>query len=224
MKKQSLVRMIKNVSLSQAETKVARSNQEAISLFHNATHYVGNLLATRVSPQDDTGFNELFGRIGDEIVGKGLSLKFVLSNLGRQPDVMYKVFVFSYDTEQAFSTGLLDAVFWNGLNGAGSNMYRMLDAPATQRISILKSFTIQHQPNYNWGGDANYPNTQSTYRQVYIPLNNRKIRYKNDAPDLTSVKGKDIGFAVLACSNSGTSQLVNIAQFDWSKTLYFKDP
>lgn len=224
MRQPGLVQLIKRVALSQAETKVARSNQEAVSLFHNATHYIGNLLATRVSPQDDTGFNELYGRIGDEIVGKGLSLKFVFSNLDRQPNVMYKVFVFSYDTEQAYSTGLLDAVFWNGLDGAGANMYRMLDSPATQRITILKSFTIQHQPNYNWGGDSNYPSNQSTYRQVYIPLKNRKIRYKNDAPDLTNVKGKDIGFAVLACSSSTTSQLVNLAQFDWSKTLYFKDP
>lgn len=216
----ALTRKIKAVSLSQAETKVARAFQETIELFHNQTHYIGGMLFTRGSFSNDMGYSEgMYGRLGNEIVGKGIKLKFVFNNAQTRPAVMFKVYVFWYNTSEV----LADSLFWNGQNGAGSFMYRPLDSVCSNRVKLIKSFTIQGLRDYAEEGEEER-RVAITQRSIWIPLKNRKIKYKFDGPDLGVTKFKDIGIAVYGVDTNNTAALVNVGDFSWSKCLYYKDP
>jgi len=108
-----LARMVKSVLLRTAETK--RSSQytkDPQQLFHNKTYYAGQLLATKQGVTDPHGADAATAnRIGDEVVGMGISLRFFLENVKDHPNVIYKIYVFRYNTQQ-ITAGLTDTYFW----------------------------------------------------------------------------------------------------------------
>lgn len=231
--KGNLVALIKKVSLKQAETKHSSRQAAGISLFHNKTLYLSNLLRTTVgvgSVDNESGFGtngaEMNGhRIGDEIIVKGLSLRFHHECAPTRPNSICKVFVFWYRANDI----LQDARFWCGIDGAGLNMQRMVDAPNSDKIRIIKSFIIQHQPNYDGtttaatnGNFSVLNRCCATYRQIWIPLKSKKIRYDQDNGNIP--KWKDIGVAVLNCDLNGTLETDRVGYLNWSARLYFKDP
>lgn len=219
--KGSLIKLIKNVSLKQSETKTSGLTYAGTALYHNVTYYQGNVLATKVGDQDESGFVGGF-RVGDEVIARGVAFKFHLSNSITCPNVIYKVFVFRYSTALLPIT---DATFWCGIDGVGGNMDRIVDMPNSERVKVLKSFTIQHQPNYcnviNASGGAINRNT-STLRQVYVPLNNTKLKYNADGSNFP--RWTDIGVAVLAYDMNSTLQTDIRGYMTYSHKFYYKDP
>lgn len=220
--KGTLVKMIKNVSLKQSETKTSGLTFAGTALYHNVTFYQSNVLATKPGDQDESGFVGGY-RVGDEVIARGVSFKFHLSNSVTCPNVIYKVFVFKYNS--SLWQTLNDSVFWCGIDGIGGNMDRVVDMPNSERVKVLKSFTIQHQPNYcdviNGGSGAINRNT-STLRQIYVPLNNLKIRYNQD--DSKIPRWTDIGVAVLAYDMNSTLQTDIRGYMTYSHKFYYKDP
>lgn len=216
----TLARAIKNISLKNSETKTSGFTDANIALYHNLNYYKGNLLGTQQGLRDQTGF-VLGNRVGDEVIARGLAIKFHLSCARMAPNCIFKVFVFRYRT----GTTLNDASFWCGVDGAGANMDRVVDMPNTEKIKILKSFVIQHQPNYCFvvdQGGAYYEKVQSTLRQIYIPLKNMRVKY--DGENSPTTRFTDIGFAVLAYDYNTTLQTDVRGLLTYSYKFYFKDP
>lgn len=214
-----LARVVRNVLLKTAETK--RSSQYTTTpqeLFHNKTYYAGQLLATKQGVTDPHGAdNASNNRIGDEVIGMGISLRFFLENLKDHPNVIYKIYIFRYNTLQ---TTLSDTYFWQGLDGSGSNMNRTLDKPHTDRLKILKTMTIN--PYLGSMGGTNFDSAKTRMFQTWIPLGRRKITYNADGSPFP--RFTDIGFAVLAYDAVNTTEITVLTNFQWQSTFYYKDP
>lgn len=217
---QNLAKAIKTLSLKNSETKTSGYTTANIALYHNLNYYKGNLFATSQGLLDQTGF-ATGNRIGDEVIARGMAIKFHLSCARLSPNCIFKVWVFRYRSTLA----LQDTNFWCGVDGAGGNMDRVVDMPNTEKIKILKTFTIQHQPNYCFvvdAGGAYSEKVQSTLKQIYIPLKNEKIRY--DGENATTPRFTDIGFAVLAYDYNTTLQTDVRGLLTYSYKFYYKDP
>lgn len=214
-----LARLVKNVMLKATETK--RSSQYTQTpqvLFHNKTYYAGKLLATAQGVTDPHGADAAgLNRIGDEVIGMGISLRFFLENIKDHPNVIYKVYVFRYNT---LESPITDTYFWQGLDGSGSNMNRTLDKPHTDRLKILKSMTIN--PYIGSMGGNGFDSAKTKMFQMWIPLGNRKITYNADGA--SSTRFTDIGFAVLAYDAVNTTEITELCNLQWQSTFYYKDP
>ncbi len=82
-----LVKMMKAVTLKECETK--KSSQyttNSAELFHNLAYYTGNLQSTTQGTSDPEGtITATRNRIGDEVVARGISLKFFMNNKADRP-------------------------------------------------------------------------------------------------------------------------------------------
>lgn len=217
-----LARMVKNVLLRTAETKKSSQYTEtAAQLFHNKTYYAGQLLATTqglTNPDEAAAAGS--NRIGDEVIGMGISLRFFLENVSDHPNVIYKVYIFRYNTLQVSGGGLNDVYFWQGIDGFGGNMNRTLDKPHTDRLKIIKTMTINPQLGSMAG--TNFNSAKTRMFQTWIPLGKRKIQYNADNSPFT--RFTDIGFAILAYDAVNTTEITVLSNFQWQSTFYYKDP
>lgn len=218
-KPMSLATKMKILSLKTTETK--RSSQYTATLqqiFHNKAYYAGSLLATTQGVGDPAGANAAGrNRIGNEVVGIGISLRFFLENVSDHPNVIYKLYVFRYNVLQP---ALNDTYFWQGNDGFGSNMNRTLDKPQTQRLKILKAMTINPYIGSMQVGTDGLVKTKQV--QCWIPLNYRKILY--NAIDAPTPRYTDIGFALLAYDAINTPETIVVSNMQYQSTFYYKDP
>lgn len=223
----SLTSKIKAVSLSQVETKCAGQQAgaidgaSAVDLYHNRTHYVPNLLATKQAITANPGANLITNRIGNEVIARGLKLRLQVVSDPDHPNMNIRGYVFRYEANEP----PVDANFWAGPLGAGGNMLRMLDSPDTRNVTILKSFLIQ-----NRNVSFNAPQTtvaasryvHNVYKDIWIPLKNRKIVY--DSNDSEIPKYTTIGFAIVNYDANNTAQTDILSYLSWTSKFYFKDP
>jgi len=227
-----LTRVIKSVALKQCETKRSSQYTEpGQNLFHNLAYYAGNLLATTQGVSDPAGLTVATrNRVGDEVIGRGISLKFFFQNASDRPNVMYRIIMFRYNTLQDIPTipsVLSDQYFWSGTDGQSGNMNRTLDRPKTERVKILKEHWIypEKQANYSIqtaGPVPVGPFVKTMHRHFWLPLNNQKIKYRGDNSNFA--RFTDIGFMVLAYDAITTQQTDNVSTFQWQSTFYYKDP
>ena len=231
----ALTRMIRNVSLKNSEPKIATQLFSSLtdvghqSLDHNVTKYTLNLLKTTQALTANPGTQVQSNRVGNEIIAKGLKIRLQLINHSTKSNVTYKLFVFKYNSDK-LQNDFDDTDFWSGTDGAGGNMNRMLDFVDTREVTVLKSLTIptSHKTagmnqNFNNGGtNLIADRLHSTYRDIWIPLKNQKIRY--DANNSPVPKFKDIGLAVVAYDVNNTSQSERLGYYDFTSRLYFRDP
>lgn len=241
----ALTRMIKNVSLKNSEPKIASqlfsslSNPGHLTLGHNVTRYNLNLLKTTQATTANPGTQVQSNRIGNEIVAKGLKLRVQLINAPTKANVTYKLFVFRYNSDKDATT-MIDTAFWCGTDGTGAVQNRMIDFPDTREVTILKTMIINtssHTANMNQStnytnsehpyilgtaSDGSTPGMHSTYRDIWIPLKNQKIKY--DANNSGVPKFKDIGFAVVAYDVNNTPSNTTLGYLDFTSRLYFRDP
>jgi len=215
----NLIRAIKNVTLKQCETKRSSQYTEDLQqIFHNKTYYAQSLLATTQGTADPQGLNMAGrNRVGDEVIAKGLSIKFFLENVSSHPNIIYKIYVFQYNV---LESPINDQYFWCGTDGFGANMNRTLDKPHTDRLKILKVMTI----NPRLGSMSTPSGGLVKTRQLscWIPLKNRRIQYNAD--NSINPRFRDIGFAVLAYDAINTPEIEVISNFQYASTFYYKDP
>lgn len=232
----SLTKMIKAVALRNSEPKMASqlfsslSDPAHFTLGHNVTHYTLNLLKTEQAATANPGTNVQSNRIGNEIVAKGLKIRMQLINALNRSNVTYKYFVFRYNSDKSSMT---DADFWSGTDGTGANQNRMIDFVDTREVTILKAGMIQtasktanmqqeHTPAGTTPPYFSQQQLHSTYRDLWIPLKDRKILY--DGNNSPVPKFTDIGLAVIAYDVNNTTQGDALGYLDFTSRLYFKDP
>lgn len=215
--KSGLKSLIKNVALKTCETKKSSHHSENVQLYHNGTEYRLGLWATAQGTSDPSGMGENErNRIGDEILARGCKFRWWISNKIDRPNVMYKVFVFLYNTNY---TSMSDTIFWRGTDGDGATMNRMIDTPNPDRIKLLKSFTVRSGANYSVPENGH---EHSYLKECWVPFNNKKVKYRVDGNNRPMTW--DLGFAVVPYDSYGTLVTDNIASMAYSTTFYFKDP
>jgi len=213
---QTLYRAIKQISLQQTETKMSNQKVVGTDLFHNLTHYYTNLLATGQGVTDPVGTSQdSRNRIGSDVKAIGLRMKNQIISTPGRPNCNYLVYIFWYRS----GTTLSDANFWSGPSGAGATNNRMLDHPRPSKFRIIKKILIQNLNNYDAGGTADRVHT--VYRETWIPLKLRTIRYDQDSEFPAMM---DIGMAVTAFDANNTGQTDQLADNNFASTFYFKDP
>ena len=212
-----LAGMMKQVALKQCETKKSNETNENQQLYHNVTRYHGNLFWTTTGSSNPDGFDEdSRNRVGDSILARGAKFKFWLSNKIDRPNVMYKVFIYLYNTELV---AVGDSDFWRGTDGDGATMNRMIDAPNPNRIKILKSFTVRSKSNFSIPENGH---EHSHLLETYVSFGDRKVKYRVD--NEATPQTWDLGFAVVCYDAWGTLVSDNIASYAYSHTFYYKDP
>lgn len=213
-RKTPLVKKIKAVSLAQCETKTASQTERSVTLYHNLTHYVPNLLACNQGVTNNPGNIEQDNRIGNEVVARGLKLRLQWITSPQRPNFNMRFYVFRYETGSAPS----DAMFWSGPSGAGANQNRMIDFPHSNNVTILKSFLIQNRNTIYTTANT----VHNEYRDVWIPMNNKKIKYVET--DSNEPKYTTIGMCCVCYDANNTLQTDALAYWSYTTKFYYKDP
>lgn len=220
----SLTSKIKQVSLSQCETKTAGqqvgaiSGSAAVDLFHNVTHYVPNLLKTTQGVTANPGAEEVDNRVGNEVIARGLRIKLQFISDPAHPNVNIQGYVFRYEANETPA----DSNFWAGPSGAGGTMLRFLDAPDTRQVKILKSFRVTNQ-NVSFNVDAGTTRyVHNVYKDLWVPLKSQKLKY--DGNNSSVPKYKDIGMCFVTFDANNTLQTDIISYLSYTCKFYFKDP
>lgn len=185
---------------------------ENVQLFHNKVLYQGGLLGTQQGNLDPDNQQSNQARRGDDIYLRNVNVRFWLSNKNDRPNVMYKLFLFWYDS----GTQLTDAVcFFTQTN-------KMLDRINNEQIGIIDSKTIFSGPSYSTGvaSDAGSAKEHSQLCTLNGNWKGKKIVYDEGAPQPTH---KNIGFCVAAYDSFGTLQTDNIASLSYNYVMRFKD-
>lgn len=216
----SVTSMVKSISLAQTETKRSTRHLENINLSHNVTYYIDSLFQTEQGQTNPSGTSALNNRIGNEVIGRGIGIKLWISNKVDRPNVMYKVLLIEHPT-RLVGTGLNDSILWQGPNGLGGTMNRMIDHVAGNRVKVVKSFTFQPFK------EANYSQNPAKFEKsrlvdFYVPLKNRKIWYNTDNGTVSSFR--DMALCIVAYDAYGTLQTDILASFAYNIRFYFKDP
>lgn len=215
-----LISLIKKVSLKSSETKQAYTIVENVQLYHNIVNIKQDLLyTTQGITATDTGTSAYSNRIGDEVIARGLSLKFWFANKKDRPNVMYRLVVFRYTSGDTVSS---NDIFLS----ATANF--MLKDYNKDKIKVLYSKIFNLQVGVSGtlpvGTDGSYWNQKEAHRllKVWIPLKNKKLRYDGDVSGVP--KWSDIGFAIVPYDSAGTLTTDNIASYAYHSKFYFKDP
>lgn len=213
-----IVRLFNKLTLSKAETKESHRIEENNQLYHNIETLKYSLLYTQQGVSDsDTGTSNYIGRVGNEVICRGLSFKFWFANKLDRPNVMYKIIIFKYRADSTIGSAYKT-------QGSTNFMIRDID---NEKITVLKVLQFNLQVGIsNTGAEQGVTNgvrkEAHKYVKCWIPMNNKKLRYKED--NSGSPKYTDIGFSVVPYDSYGTLTTDNIASFAFNVKFYYKDP
>lgn len=204
----SVKAIAKTVAMSLPEKKVFGKLEENIQLFHNKPYYMSSILSCKQGVEDPNDLNGASVRIGDELLLRNVNIRLWLSNKNDRPNVMYKCYLFWYDSNVALSDAV---VFFTQSN-------KMLDRINNEQISIIDKQTIFSGPMYLNG-------TEKFEHSYLCTLNGnwkgKKITYDEGG---TVPKKRDIGMCVVCYDAFGTLQTDNIASFAYNRNVTIQDP
>jgi len=211
--RKSVAKIAKAVTLGVSETKHALVLRENTQLFHNVTSYHPALLSTQQGLRDDdTSFaGSPLVRVGDELILKSIRVRFWLSTKLDRPNVIFKGFLFWYNTGLAI----------NDLNMWYTNTNKMLDLPNAEKISVIDSFIVRPGGNYSVNQGANIGKEHSYLAALGSSWKGKKIQYAAAGID---PKKRNLGMMLVCYDAFGTLQTDNIASYAWSSKIAFKDP
>lgn len=210
----SLVALINKISLKKVETKNTHVISENINLYHNTPFIDYNHLGTTQAITDnDAGVSNVSGRIGDEIILRGLSYKFWFANKLDRPNVMYKIIIYKYQSNTPPA-----APFHS--QGTTNYMIRDLD---TEKYKIVKvvNFNLQNNAQRLISQDVFQGAEGHKKVSIWIPLKNQKCKYENGTSQPRFI---DYAYSIVCYDSYGTLTSDNIASYAVNRKLYFKDP
>jgi len=179
-------------------------------LYHNKTMYISNFLECKQGTADPNSIitGDRLARIGDEMYLQNVNIRFWLSNKLDRPNVMYKLFMFWYDSDMTLSDA---TVYFTQTN-------KMLDRINNESISLIDSKIVFSTNNY--AVDAN--NHEHSYlATLNKSWKSRKVTYDEGA---AIPKNRTIGVAVVCYDAYGTLQTDNIASMAYNASITITDP
>lgn len=218
-KTKQLVKLINKVSLKKAETKHTHRIDENQNINHNGESIKYGFLYTQQGTNDpDNGTSNYTGRLGNEVVARGLSFKFWIANKLDRPNVMYRIVIFKYRADTVPTTCYKS-------QGTSNIMLRDLDVDLMTPIKTIRINLNQgaaEAVKLISGSDQFVGIEGHTYRSFYIPLKNKIVRYKDD--NSGSPKYYDYAYSVCAYDSWGTPQADVVGSVASNVKFYFKDP
>lgn len=212
----SVKSIAKHTMMTLPEKKVFGFLNENIQLFHNKTDYSSNFLECKqgtADPNDLQGPNDRLVRLGDEFYLREVNIRFWLSNKNDRPNVMYKLYMFWYDSDATLSDLLCYFTQQN----------KMLDRVNNEQISIIDQKTIFSGPSYTTGvaSDPGSAKEHSYLCTLQGKWKGKKITYDSGG---TLPKKRSIGTMVCAYDSYGTLQTDNIASYAYNAKIVIQDP
>ncbi len=214
------VKSVKKIARMEAfklpERKVFGFIDENRQLLHNKTDYLANFLECKqgvADPNNIQGTNNRLVRIGDEFYLREINIRFWLSNKDDRPNVMYKLYLFWYDSEATLN----DATCYF------TQQNKMLDRINNEQISIIDSQTIFSGPSYSTGVSSV---SGSAKEHSYLCTLKGKWKSKKITFDEGGVipKKRSLGTMVVAYDAFGTLQSDNIASYAYNAKVVIQDP
>lgn len=199
-------KIAKEVAMKIPEKKTFGFADENQQLIHNKTAYLAKWLNCSQGTADPNDLTARLVRIGDEFYLRNINIRLWLSNKKDRPNVMYKCYLYWYETGVPPSDA---TVFFTQTN-------KMLDRINNEKISIIDSKTIFSGASY----------AQTEHEHSYLctlkgSWKSHKITYDEGG---TTPKKRDIGLSIVAYDAYGTLQSDNIASFAYNGTITIQDP
>ena len=191
----SVAKIAKQVAMTIPEKKVFGFQEENIQLYHNKANYLPSWLRCKQGTADPNNLSAQLVRIGDEMYLRNVNIRFWLSNKLDRPNVMYKCYLFWYDSGLTLSDALC---YFTQTN-------KMLDRINNENISVIDSKTIFSGPSYENGTEKHEHSYLCTLNGSW---KNKKITYDEGG---SVPKKRDIGTIVVCYDAFGTLQTDNIA-------------
>ena len=206
LQKKSVKKIARTVAMSIPERKTYGFNAENQTLLHNKGAYLTSWLKCKQGTGDPNDQADQLVRVGDEYYLRNVNIRLWLSNKKDRPNVMYKCFLFWYDTNFSLSDA---TCFFTQTN-------KMLDRINNENISIIDQQTIFSGPSY----------TTTEQEHSYLctlkgKWKSKKIIYDEGG---TAPKKRDIGTCVVCYDAFGTLQSDNIASYAYNGTVTIQDP
>lgn len=223
-RRSNLVKLIKDINISESEMKYKSGTYSVASLNHNEIYeahlwaFPGSPVAlTNIFPGQGTNDGS---RIGDRIFAKGILVRAMFQITGDRRNTSIAVYFVPHNSEQG-SAGDYNQLFHNV---TGSSMMDSLQKKRFPKIKFLGRFRVKPSDQDPTVGTANTPiNSASIYMKRFIPLN-KKLYFKADA-STTVTNLEEYGTLVLApyqnVNTLSTDTLV--VNTDIHATLYYKD-
>jgi len=164
----NLVRLIKQVSLQQSETKMATYDSTVLTMYHNISQRVrANMLQTGQGITDGLTINN---RIGDTVSPRGVKLYMTFRQPADRPNVTFKVWILKIHGDVTPPTFVpLKAI-------TGNNM---MDPVDTEKCSVVKVLQYKFGDNY-WSSTLGNSKEMTFFRKVWIPLASTPYVYGQD--------------------------------------------
>ncbi len=204
----SVTRIAKKVALTVPEKKTFGYQRENLQLLHNQPQYISNFLSCQQGVEDPNDLTGVTARLGDEIYLQNINVRLWLSNKLDRPNVMYKCFLFWYESGITLSNAIC---FFTQTN-------KMLDRINNEQISMIDQKTIFSRANYS------IPPNEREHSYLCTLNGNwkgKKITYDEGG---AVPKKRTIGVAVVCYDAFGTLQSDNIASFAYNAAVRFRDP
>lgn len=206
-------KIARSVAMSIPERKTFGFAAENEQLLHNKPAYLSSWLKCKQGVTDPNNLAAQLVRIGDEYYLRNINVRFWLSNKNDRPNVMYKLYLFWYDSGLTLSDALC---YFTQTN-------KMLDRINNENISVIDSKTIFSGPSYATGvssvsGSAKEHSYLATLNGSW---KNRKVIYDEGG---SVPKKRDIGTIVVCYDAFGTLQTDNIASYAYNGNITIQDP
>lgn len=205
----SVKKIAKQTIHNVCEKKSFGFTDENNQLYHNKTAYLAEWLKCKQGTADPNDLTSQLVRIGDEMYLHNINIRFWLSNKLDRPNVMYKCYLFWYDSGATIDDALC---FFTQTN-------KMLDRYNNEAISVIDSKTIFSGSNYAAAGNPREHSYLCTLNGSW--KNGRKIIYDEGG---FVPKKRNIGTLVVAYDAYGTAQTDNIASYAYNGLVTITDP
>lgn len=197
----------KKAVLKLSETKHVSQSTENAQLYHNSVGIPFNGLLQLAQGDAENQ------RIGDEVIGRSLKLKFWLSTKLDRQNVIYRIILLRLPKDQ--ETGAFDP-----MEAVTGN--KLIDYINTEKYTPVFQKFVKIQGTTTHASGAT---TQEVSKLVSFNINlkDRKIKYENDSVNV-KYQRDTLRLAIYAYDAYGTLTSDNIASYACNARFYFKDP
>lgn len=206
----NLVKLIKNVTMRETETKDRDVSIGKVELYHNTYTNLGNPFALSY-PTQGTGDSD---RIGDSIQQRGIKFRMLLGQKKDRPNVTFKIWLLQVPKGQPFTPSQLFDITTGNV---------MLDSTNPDRVKVVYSRVLrkvianQGAPNVDAYKECTYP------FQFYLKRP-KKITFSADNSIDPGQSDRDYFLIAAPYDAYGSLITDNIAYIQTFCRYYYKDP
>lgn len=208
--KTDMVKLIKNITLKQNETKDKDVSIAKEELYHNTYTNLGNPFSVAYPSQGSGDSN----RIGDSIMQRGMKFRFLFGQKQDRHNVTFKLWLLQVPKGQTFVSAQLFDLWTNNV---------LLDSTNPDRVKVIWTKTLKKiiRPDLSGvgGGDKEF-----TFPYQFYLRRPKKITFAADNSTDPGQSDRDYMLIVTAYDAYGTLVTDNIAYVQGFCRYYFKDP